>query len=197
VQVLAVRRAGSGGGGLVKIVLDVPDGERLQLLADALTESAAMRMRAAGRAAREVQADTAIPDKRPHATRLLAVVADAEWIRQVADALPLLVVEDAPPAQPTAGPPPPPPAAPGPGPVPAATFTPPAATAATPAGGVPDYDDAAKAAIRALTVPPGARLTPGAPAVPIDGPPEALVVLAAQQAAAESLADIAEFGDEG
>ena len=63
------------------------------------------------------------------------------------------------------------------------------------AGAVPEMTEEQKAALRALTVPPGARLTPGAPPVAVDGPPEALARAAALREAEESLSDIAEFGD--
>jgi hypothetical protein len=137
---------------MVRVVIEVPDASHLQLLADGLAEAANMRTRAAGVAARDVIGDPAIADKRPDASRLLQVVADADWIRTVAEHLPTLVLEDAP------------------APAPAAA---------------PDPYDAVLADIAGGQVRPGARLTPGAPAVDVPGPPQAA---AEAQAALDSIA---------
>jgi hypothetical protein len=181
---------------MVRVVIEVPDASHLQLLADGLAEAANMRTRAAGVAARQVLEDPAITDKRSDATKLLQVVADADWIRTVAEQLPMLVLADAPaPAAadpsaavledltgghvtappPAAAPAPPPP---GPGPDLRQPFA---------RGRGHDFDmpEDAAARLRALTVPPGARLRPGDPSVETPDPPAAA---AQAQAHLEALA---------
>lgn len=187
---------------MVRVVIEVPDASHLQLLADGLAEAANMRTRAAGIAARQVLEDPAITDKRSDAAKLLHVVADADWLRTVAEQLPTLVLDDAAPAAPApapaavdpltaalqdlaAGHPSPtagglpvaPPAPPGPGPDLRQPFR----------GRGHDYDlpDDAAARLRALTVPPGARLRPGDPIVETPDPPAAA---AQAQAHLEALA---------
>jgi hypothetical protein len=175
----------------VRVVIDVPDASHLQLLADGLAEAANMRTRAAGVAARQVLEDPTITDKRSDATKLLQVVADADWIRTVAEQLPTLVLADepaapaaAPPADwpsvaPTAGGlPVAPPAPPGPPPDLRQPFG---------RGRGHDFDmpEDAAARLRALTVPPGARLSPRDPIVETPDPPAAA---AQAQAHLEALA---------
>lgn len=169
---------------MVRVVIDVPDASHLQLLADALAEAATMRTRAAGVAARQVIEDPAIADKRSDAAKLLHVVADADWIRTVAEQLPALVLTDAAPpapaAPPPAGPAPGQPAAAPPHPSLAPSFQAPAAR-----GHQFDLPADQQEALRRLTVPPGARLLPGMVVAEEPGPPQAA---ADAQAALESIA---------
>lgn len=171
---------------MVRILIEVPDASRLQLLADALAEAADMRTRAAGVAARQVLDDPMIGDKRSDAAKLLTVVADAAWIRSVAEQLPTLVLTDAPPSPsaPTAGGLPliEPQPAPAPGPAEQLRHPP---FAAPPRGHQFDLPPDATEALRRLTVPPGARLAPGDPIVQTPDPPAAA---AQAQAALEALA---------
>lgn len=169
----------------MKVILDVPDAERLQLLTEALRLAADVRARAVGHAARDVLDDDAIPDKRADATRLLKVAAAADWLARLADGLPLFVVDDT--AVPPIGASPVYPSVPGTASgapigvdaeaIAAATR----AAAATPAAPSPDEaaQAAAAAALRALTVPPNARLRPGDPPVTDPATPPALLEAAA------------------
>jgi hypothetical protein len=167
---------------VVKVVLDVPDAERLQLLTEALRLAADVRARAVGHAARDVLDDTAIPDKRADATRLLRVAAAADWLARLADGIPLFVVDDitglaigASPVYPSV-----PGTASG---APIAGVDAEALAAATRAAAAtpppPTADEAAQAAanaaLRALTVPPNARLRPGDPPVTDPATPPALL----------------------
>lgn len=163
----------------MKVILDVPDAERLQLLTEALRLAADVRARAVGHAARDVLDDESIPDKRADATRLLKVAAAADWLARLADGLPLFVVDDVTAA--AIGASPVYPSVPGTAsgaPVDAEAIA--AATraaAATPAAPSPDEAAraAADAALRALTVPPNARLRPGDPPVTDPATPPALL----------------------
>jgi hypothetical protein len=166
---------------VVKVVLDVPDAERLQLLTEALRLAADVRARAVGHAARDVLDDTAIPDKRADATRLLRVAAAADWLARLADGIPLFVVDDG--AAPI-GASPVYPSVPGTASgAPIAGVDAEALAAATRAAAAtpppPTADEAAQAAasaaLRALTVPPNARLRPGDPPVTDPATPPALL----------------------
>lgn len=157
---------GASAGLVVKVMIEVADAGQLQLLGDAIRQAATIRSTAAGVAAQGVVDDPAITDTRPDAQKLLRILADANWLRGVADNLPALVLAEAPvptggaTAHPLGG------SQVYPTVEPVFSAPPPTVDARQPAPAAP-----ADLALRALTLSPGARLDPDSAMVDVAGPP--------------------------